>query len=470
MRGRTSQSAGPLAAFMLVALVASTCPGSSSAQMIKSEQALENFDFVWETIRDTHFDQNLNGVDWNAVRTEMRPRAQECGDLTELRVLLRQTLAELDQSHFNIIAATPIVAATTDQLEIAINEAFKSVPNHMGRPNVGLDVRVVDGELLVTEVEDSSSADAAGIRLGWAIEAIASYDLAEISARIGQACLFYGEDEAASREFYLWAVAGQMLSGPEGSTVAIRLRRGDSQGVDLVLENRAVPWELSAIGGLPAMPIRVDAKYFKSATGPKIGLIKINYIWLPKTVLAFEEALAQVKDADALVIDIRGNMGGVGQAAQGVAGYLSNETYSFGTLKGRYGEIPSLVQPRSIDRNGNNFVPLNVPIALLIDGHSASTSEVFAAGLKDAHLARLFGEKTTGVALPATISTLPNGDKLLHAIYDYVRTNGERIEDNPVQPDNIVELKRQDLLDQKDAPLDRAVVWLADQFVSKPGE
>jgi carboxyl-terminal processing protease len=66
---------------------------------------LETFDAVWTTVRDQHFDATLNGVDWNAVRDELRPRAEAAASQTELRQVLDEMLATLGQSHFSVIPA-----------------------------------------------------------------------------------------------------------------------------------------------------------------------------------------------------------------------------------------------------------------------------------------------------------------------------------------------------------------------------
>ena len=91
---------------------------------------------------------------------------------------------------------------------------------------------------------------------------------------------------------------------------------------------------------------------------------------------------------------------------------------------------------------------------------SASTSEIFAAGLKDHGRVRLFGEPSAAAALPSVIEEMPNGDLLMHAIADFIRPSGERIEGRPVQPESPVALTREGLLAGRDEPREEALRWI----------
>ena len=102
-------------------------------------------------------------------------------------------------------------------------------------------------------------------------------------------------------------------------------------------------------------------------------------------------------------------------------------------------------------------------MAILIDGHSASTSEIFAGGLQDLGRARIFGTRSAAAALPSAIERLPNGDGFQHAIANYISEGGRVLEGNGVIPDVVVELKREDLLRGVDAVLKAALTWIETQ-------
>jgi carboxyl-terminal processing protease len=91
---------------------------------------------------------------------------------------------------------------------------------------------------------------------------------------------------------------------------------------------------------------------------------------------------------------------------------------------------------------------------------SASTSEMFSASLQALGRARIFGERTSGQALPAIATRLPNGDVLMHVIADFVAADGSRVEGRGVVPDETVPLTRADLSAGRDAAIDAAVRWI----------
>jgi len=103
------------------------------------------------------------------------------------------------------------------------------------------------------------------------------------------------------------------------------------------------------------------------------------------------------------------------------------------------------------------------PVAVLVDGSSASTSEIFAGGLKDLGRARIFGERTAAAALPSFIEKLPNGDGFQYAVANYISEGGQALEGNGVTPDTPVRLTREALLAGHDPVVDAAQQWIKEQ-------
>jgi carboxyl-terminal processing protease len=443
-----------IATLLSLILVSSTVATEEKlSPEITEAEALENFDFVWKRIRDTHFDADLNGVDWDAVRTDLRPRAAQCAHIDSLRTVIWHMLHRLEQSHFGLIPSDKYDTGDDD----VIGRVFAEVPDHMAMPQPGIDVRYLDGRVIVTDVWDFGTAVEAGVEPGWELVSVASWScdslLAELEARVRR---FGGDNWMVSKQEYMvWALIGAVLSGEEGSSVALGFRDGKGQDVSHTLERRACPWPPVAFAGMPEAPVFV--KSWKTEPGPEgnqFGVIELHFIWLPGTVRAFENALAELDRVDGLVVDIRGNLGGVALAIQAIAGHLTHGEFILGTLKGRNAE--ALLEAYGDE----NIAPYAGPIALLIDEMSGSASELFAAGLKDAGRARVFGEPTAGAALPAIVSTLPNGDRLVHAVQNFIRTTGESIEGNPVHPHVLAPRTRDDLLRGADPALQAALEWL----------
>jgi carboxyl-terminal processing protease len=100
---------------------------------------------------------------------------------------------------------------------------------------------------------------------------------------------------------------------------------------------------------------------------------------------------------------------------------------------------------------------------VLVDGNSASTSEILAGGLKDLGRARVFGTKSAAAALPSIIERLPNGDGFQYAIANYISKGGKPLEGLGVVPDDEVLLTRKALLQGHDSVVDAALEWIKKQ-------
>jgi carboxyl-terminal processing protease len=107
------------------------------------------------------------------------------------------------------------------------------------------------------------------------------------------------------------------------------------------------------------------------------------------------------------------------------------------------------------------------PVAILMDGTSASTSEIFAGGLKDLGRARIFGTRSAAAALPSIIEKLPNGDGFQYAMANYISQGGKALEGNGVIPDEEVKLTREALLAGRDSVVDAAIKWIHSQRTQK---
>src|SRR5688572_23799517 len=88
-------------------LAASCAAATFATTYAQVSQPVETFDVVWRTVRDAHFDKTLNGVDWDGVGAELRPKAAAANSPGQLRAVLRDMLGRLGQSHFAIIPGSP---------------------------------------------------------------------------------------------------------------------------------------------------------------------------------------------------------------------------------------------------------------------------------------------------------------------------------------------------------------------------
>jgi carboxyl-terminal processing protease len=118
-------------------------------------------------------------------------------------------------------------------------------------------------------------------------------------------------------------------------------------------------------------------------------------------------------------------------------------------MKMRAGELKFTVFPQANPYTG--------PVAVLIDGMSASTSEVFSSGIQEMGRAVIVGERSAGLALPSFIQKLPTGALFQFAIADFKTPKGVLVEGRGVIPDVEVKYDRASLLKGHDAQLEAAV-------------
>ncbi|MEK7833726.1 MAG: S41 family peptidase, partial [Acidobacteriota bacterium] len=132
---------------------------------------------------------------------------------------------------------------------------------------------------------------------------------------------------------------------------------------------------------------------------------------------------------------------------------LSDKGGLLGTMKMRTSEVKFAVFPQTNAYTG--------PVAILIDGLSASTSEVFSSGMQDMGRAVIVGETSVGACLPSVFEKLPTGALFQFAIADFKTPKGILIEGRGVIPDVEVKWNRASLLAGRDAQLETAIERLA---------
>ena len=180
--------------------------------------------------------------------------------------------------------------------------------------------------------------------------------------------------------------------------------------------------------------------------------------------------MAEVRQCEGIVLDLRGNLGGVAAMVMGASGWFLDAELPLGVMKTRESELRFISIPHRVGSGGEALAPYKGPLAILVDHHSASTSEIFAAGLQELGRARLFGDTTAGQALPATLLRLPNRDMLMFVLGDFTSARGVRIEGRGAIPDEVTPLVRADLLAGRDAAMEAALRWLVQERVKRaPG-
>ena len=213
------------------------------------------------------------------------------------------------------------------------------------------------------------------------------------------------------------------------------------------------------VGNLPTMYVRVEKEKRSTPSGGTAGVIGFN-VWMAAVDAPFQLAMDEFRKTDGIIIDLRGNPGGLAAMLMGISGHFVGERKSLGVMKTRDGEFRFVANPRKVTASGERVEPFAGPVAILLDAMSGSASECFTGGMQSIGRARVFGQTSMGQALPALFDRLPNGDVLIHAYGDFVTADGTRLEGRGVIPDEIVPLERTDLLAGRDRTMEAAMAWI----------
>ena len=424
------------------------CAPAGSGMSLASAATVDpvaTFDSVWTLIARTHWDSSGIATRWAAARSRLRPRAEAARTRGALRSVLDTLLGSLEQSHFRLIPEEE-----ADGLPPAAE-----APDRSGW--LGMALRLVDGGLAVTAVDSGGPAWQSGVRLGWRLTAIGACPMAPLLARLLR---------TTPRRHQAIAVQQSImarLAGPPGTPIAVTFHGGRRPAVHRLVRDSA-RGVTTKFGNLPALTVDLSWQRLRRA-GHTIGVIRFS-LWMPAIAPAFDAALDSLRGSDGIILDLRGNLGGVGGMVTGIAGHFLDSAATIGTMRQRGATFRFLANPRRATADGRLVSPYAGPLVLLVDELSASTSEIFAAGLHALGRARVVGGQTPGEALPAVPERLPNGDVLYHAIADFVSPRGEPIEGRGVIPDEVVPLTLRALQTRGDPPLEAALRWLVTH--SKP--
>jgi carboxyl-terminal processing protease len=393
------------------------------------------FDTVWRTMRDEYFDPTFGGRNWEAIGVEYRMRlATVQDDDTFWRQVLNPMLWELGVSH--LVALPPELATLIDPMTFAT-----------GSP--GMDVRLLDGMAVVTQVIEGSPADEAGIELGYVITSVDGWTLEDFAAYSTPSPPYNGRHErvAALQELR------SLLYGETGREVVVEYL--DANDLPQRVTLRYTERSGSACAELdPSTPPACgEIEVRRLANG--IGYIRFSG-FLGAVLDSVLQAIDELRDAPGLIIDLRGNPGGQFFVRTTIASHLVGAP----ELWMRY-QYRDHLEEVYLDP-----VPDAYPgeVVILVDELSASSSEEFSGSLQALGRATIVGSQTPGVCLTANIVPLPNGGVLVYPFSQPQTSAGRVLEDNGVVPDIAVTLERQQLLQGIDAQLGAALAFLAQQI------
>jgi carboxyl-terminal processing protease len=420
---------------------------------------LETFRLVWQTVRDEHFDPTFGGVDWDAVRARYAPRAARAKSDPELHRLLQEMLNELHQSHFAIVPPESIprfdarrwgaLRAEGESAEEMSGEESEGAGEEVGSEElsvrmmngIGVDVRVLDGRLVITRVAPNGPAARAGLRPGFLLSSVDD-DPVEEYVKLALS-------DSPAKPLTLVRIREEILhdylGGAPGSEVRLSYVDEENRVRQAVVKRERLGGELSPpLGSLPSMYTEIESRRLPG----EIGYVRFS-AFTPQLMERICASLRALGDARGIVLDLRGNPGGVMGMASGVVGLITTQPGLLGAMRTRTGMMPLPSFPQKSPYEG--------PVVVLIDALSGSTAEVLAAALQESGRAEVVGERSAGMVLGADTRRLPTGALLLYARAGFTTSDGVALEGRGVIPDVEKKLDRETLLKGRDEQLEEAV-------------
>jgi len=438
--------------FVIAAVVAAGFVDSARAQAPAGyDRALElaSFDTAWTRVRDSYYDASMRGLNWVALRDSLRPLVERGDTRDDTRSAISTLLSRLGESHFGILPGEAMDAGAATSSDRA--------------GDAGLELRFLDSALVVTRVDAGTPASRLGIRPGWVIEAIDTL-------RVLDALRATSKVSAGARRFAFVRLTLNLngrLTGPAGGTIRLVARDGKNARRELSVPLRETPGQVIEYGALPPLHVRFETQRLTSHAGC-VGVIRFN-IFMTPVMPQFEDAMTAMRPCTGVVLDLRGNLGGLGAMIMGMSGHFFALPETLGTMRLREATMRYVANPIRVSRSGQVLQPYQGRVAILVDELSASTTEILAAAMQRLGRARVFGVPTAGQALPALLTRLPNGDRLMYVIGDFAGPGGGRIEGTGVIPDEATPLSQRALLAGRDDALETALNWIGKSAHPAPG-
>jgi carboxyl-terminal processing protease len=389
------------------------------------------FDAIWQTVNEKFFDPTFGGKDWQAIGDAYRQKlATVQDDRTFWLQVLNPMLFELGVSHIG--ALPPGLANEMDHMTFSTG-------------SLGLDVRLLDGVAVVTQVVAGSPAEEAGLQPGFVITAVDGWTRSDFAAQGLQT----PPDNARNRRANAVAGMRSALYGEVGTEVVLAYLDGNDRPgrASLQFAPRSGIRCSQIDPSLP--PACAELEVRRLADG--IGYLRFSGFLSP-VLEGVLQALDDLVDAPALIIDLRGNPGGQFPVRKAIASQLVGEPQLFMRYQHRNGLEEAYLDPVSDPYKGK--------VVILVDEFSWSSSEEFAGSLQALGRAMIVGSQTPGRCLVQEIAVLPKGALLVYPSAQSQTPDGRVLENNGVIPDIAVDLDREPLLQGVDAQLEAAIGYI----------
>ena len=329
------------------------------------------FDRTWKVVYKDYYDSGLNHQNWYRWKSHYQGKIKTEDDA---KVAIDTMVASLNDPYTRFMTKKDFEDLTT------------SITSKIY--GIGVNIYSNSGKIEVFNVIPATPADFSGLKQGDIITAV---------------------DGKETNGMNISEVA-TLVRGPENSVVELTILR-DGKKLTKKIKRK-----------------EIKIKNVKSSVlDNHIGYIQIVSFMGGTTPNEFVEALENTKNTDSIIIDLRGNTGGLLDNAVFIANMFIDN-----------GEIVEIIYRNGYKKsiNANNTAKLlDKPVVILVNGASASASEILSGALKDYNKAKLVGKKTFGKGLVQKVVPLPNQTGLNVTIARYLTPNGTDINKLGIKPD-----------------------------------
>ncbi|MCA9279814.1 MAG: PD40 domain-containing protein [Phycisphaeraceae bacterium] len=380
------------------------------------------FEECWRVMKYRFYDKNMHGVDWAAVREKYRPMLANVGENQDLYDLANEMIGELNASH------TGVSGPQSHNMERLYSTQ-----------HLGFDIVPDNGVYRISYIYPDGPADHEWIELN-----------------VGDVVQSINGTNIADRDNY-----EKLLLDPLNEYVSVRVATPESadDGTEMMTNDRVI--RINTVGSLSGIMYNawVDSrrKLVDEWSNGKIGYVHIQAMNGP-SLAKFQTEIDQFWNKNGMIIDIRYNGGG--NIDQQLIDILERQPYEY--WNSRLGGRAAGRRPRQA---------IAGPKVMLINGRSASDSEVTPQGFRDLKLGTIVGNPTMGAVIATGSYGLLNGGSIrtpgaLVTTYDPTNEHnyGINLENFGVAPDVWVENSPQDELDGYDRELHVAVQTALEQL------
>ncbi|VEP13702.1 Peptidase S41 [Hyella patelloides LEGE 07179] len=384
-----------IVAFLLSFFLVWLCYCISPVFSQSSSSQVEVFESAWSKVKDNFFDPDLNGVDWEKMRSQYKPQAAQAKSTKELAEIINQMLGELNTSHTHFYTQDePAYYQIAGIFRRFLREDLKPfLPDgKLEYTGIGIYTEKIDNKTFIKAIINGSPAEKAGLKVGDELLSVENQPFQAIQSFVGK----------ADREVPV-LIQHTADASPQEIVVIPKVFNPATMFLDAVKDSVEV--------------IEQD--------DTKIGYIHIwSYADLKyQEQLETELVYDRLKDTDGLVWDIRDGWGGASPT------YLNIFT----------APVPTIT---SIFRDGvarDRQMQWQKPVVMLVNQGSRSGKEILAYGFRKYGVGQIVGSETAGAVVAGRPYIMPDGSLLYLAVAD-VYVDGERLEGQGIVPDVRVSL------------------------------